>query len=219
MNRMYLTALVLGVLFLATLGVTQSMGQPGQAATPPPPGSHPIAVIDFIRVFNECTQIKDLNEMIKKRTGDLGNEANQRREVIENKQVELSAFQPGSPDYEARRKDLVRLNVDANVWLKVTEDELERSKFEWTRIVYEKALAAATETAKEQGHDIVMQRTDFRPFELEPTVQSLRRVIKERTVVFNSAEVDITETVIGRMDAVYKAGGGKKQLGLTTPAK
>ena len=221
MNRSFLVVALLGFVAAIGVGVTQSAGQPGPAAGAAPPaaatGSRPIAVLDLVRVFNECTQIKDLNEMIRQRTDEVTKEANQRKEVIDNKNRELEAFQAGKPDYENRRKDLMRLNVEANVWFKMQEEELEREKFEWTRTIYERSIVVAGEIAKEQGYDAVLQRVDFRPTEIEQTVQTLRRVLQDRIVIYNVPEIEITDMVVRRLDAQYNAVGGRKQLGSSQP--
>lgn len=213
MNRQFMVLVLVVVMGLIAYNAGQTSGQP--AATPggeAVAGSRPVAVLDLVRIFNECAQIKDLNEMIRQRTEELTKEAGQRKEVIQNKQEELSAFQPGKSDYEGRRKDLMRLNVEANVWFKMQEDELEREKFDWTRIVYEQSLAVASELAKEQGIQMVMQRVDFKPYDIEPTVQSLRRMIQDRIVLYHVPEIDITDQVIRRLDVQYNDRGGKKQL-------
>ena len=221
MNRSFLVVALLGFVAAIGVGVTQSAGQPGPATGAAPPaaatGSRPIAVLDLVRVFNECAQIKDLNEMIRQRTDEVTKEANQRKEVIDNKNRELEAFQAGKPDYENRRKDLMRLNVEANVWFKMQEEELEREKFEWTRTIYERSIVVAGEIAKEQGYDAVLQRVDFRPTEIEQTVQTLRRVLQDRIVIYNVPEIEITDMVVRRLDAQYNAVGGRKQLGSSQP--
>jgi len=215
MDRNLAIVLAPAVIVLAVVGATRSAGQPTGSAPAAPAandGRHGIAVLDLVRIFNECGQIKDLNEMIRRRTEEIDKEANQRRDVIQNKQQELSAFQPGKPDYETRRKDLTRLNVEANVWYKMQGDDVEREKFEWTRLIYEQAIAVAGEVAKEQGYGVVLQRVEFKPFEIEQTVQTLRRVIQDRTVIYSVPEIDISDQVIRRMDAAYSIGGGKKLI-------
>lgn len=218
MNRKFLVVGLIGLVVAVGWGGGPSEGQPGLVGGAPVAGTHSIAVLDLVRVYNECAQIKDLNEMIRTRTDEVTQEANQRKDIIENKSRELAAFEPGKADYETRRKDLLRLNVDANVWFKVQEEELEREKFEWTRIIYERSITAAGEIAREQGYDLVIQRVDFRPNDIEQTVQTLRRVLQDRTVIYNVPEIDITDIVIRRLDAQYNAGGGRKQLGLTPSA-
>jgi Skp family chaperone for outer membrane proteins len=216
MNRGLLVTLCLIVAGFSIWGATQSAGQVTPADTPTAPAARhaasPIAVLDLVRVFNECQQIKHLNEMIRKRTDEATQEASQRKKVIEDKQEQLTAFQPGTPDHDARRKDLMRLNIDANVWLKLTEQEVETQKFDWTRVIYEKSIKAAAELAQQRGHLAVVQKFDFKPEEIEANVQALRRMIQERTVIYNLPEIDITDDVIRKLDTEYEAAGGKKQL-------
>ena len=201
---------------LAFLGIFSSMGQgtPGSSSATSP---QRVAVLDLVRVFNEAAQILDLNDEIRKSNDDYTKEATQRRKVIEEKQLELSAFKPGSPDYEARRKNLIHMNIDANVWLKVSEQEIEQRRFDWTRVVYEKAVQAAGEIAKQRGYDLVIQKFDFKPDIIaDQNLQGIQRLIRERTVVYNIPEIDITDTVIQKMNATYKAEGGKATLSATS---
>jgi Skp family chaperone for outer membrane proteins len=211
-NKLPIFALGLALL-IGSIVIAQTPSQPPAARSASAEGNHNVAVLDLVRIFNECAQITDLNQLIREKSDAFAKEATQRRKVIEDKQMELQAFKTGSPDWEARRKDLVRLNIDANVWLKVTEQQVDQEKFDWTRIIYEQAVQVASNLAKERGYVAVLQRTEFKPLEIEPTVQNLRRVIQERAVVYNTAEIDITELVIRKMDADYKAAGGKKVLG------
>lgn len=201
------------VVLVCTVVIAQTTSQPPSGRTSSTDCCHNVAVLDLVRIFNECAQITDLNQLIREKSDAFAKEAAQRRKVIEDKQMELQAFKTGSPDWEARRKDLVRLNIDANVWLKVTEQQVDQEKFDWTRIIYEQAVQEASDLAKERGYDVVLQRTEFKPLEIEPTVQNLRRVIQERAVVYNASDIDITELVTRKMDAEYKAAGGKKVLG------
>lgn len=209
---------LLGLLLSMTVAIAQTSPPADVPATTSTPGAHPVAVVDLVRIFNECAQIQDLNQLMKEQTDEFAKEAAQRRKVIEDKQTELGAFRPGSDDFAIRRKDLVRLNIDANVWLKVSEQAMDQDKFDWTRIIYENVLKTVDEIARERGYDIVLNRTEFRPDDIEQTVQTLRRLIQDRTVVHNVPEIEITDLVIRKLDAAYKAAGGKKQLSLSQTA-
>jgi|GEM_PF-1548860 len=214
MKPNFVRLLIISALTGGTLMVAQSLGQaepPGETSEARPR----TAVIDLVRVFNECAQITDLNELIRQKEADLQTEAEQRRKVIENKQVELSAFRVGTADYEARRKDLVRLNIEANVWLKTSEQDLEREKFEWTRVIYENTLKAAAKISQEMGFDMVLQLKPFKPENIEQTIAGIQRMIKSRSVVYAVPEIDITDRAIRHLDAQYKAAGGKQQLSPT----
>jgi Skp family chaperone for outer membrane proteins len=197
-------------------GLAQSTGQVKTTEAPssasPRAAANSLAVLDLVRVFAECDQIKNLNEMIRRKSEEVAAEASQRKKVIEDKREQLTAFQSGTTDYDVRRKELMRLNIEANVWLKTSEDEVEGLKFEWTRIIYEKAVKAAGDLAEQRGIAAVIQRVEFKPDEIESNVQALRRMIQERTVIYNAPELDITDDVIRRLNVEYKTSGGKAQL-------
>jgi Skp family chaperone for outer membrane proteins len=216
MNRGSAAIVLLCIAAALGWGLGQSTGQDKPAELPPSTNgasaATSLAVLDLVRIFSECDQIKDLNEMIRRKTEAVSAEAAQRKKVIDDKREQLTAFQSGTTDYETRRKDLLRLNIEANVWLKTSEDEVESQKFEWTRVIYEKAVRAASELAQQREIGLVIQRVEFKPDEIESNVQALRRMIQERTVVYNTPELDITDAVVRRLNAEYKAGGGKMQL-------
>ncbi len=191
------------------LGVARTVGEPTGT---PPAASCKAGVVDLVRIFNETSQILDLNDLINQKKEEYSKEGKQRQKIIEDKQLELTAFKPGSTDYETRRKNLVRLSMEANVWLKVAEQEMEQMRFDWTKVVYERATAAACEIAKERGYEMVMQKTEWKPFEIEQNLQTLRRVIQDRSVLCWSADCDISDIVVQRMNAAYKAAGGKATL-------
>ena len=223
MKRNTLGFLSLGILAGGLIFAAQSRGQPGTTAAPGGSANSGsgVAVIDLVRIFNECQQIRDLNELIRRKETDIQTEAGKRREVIEKTQLELSAFKPGTPDFERRKKELMRLNIEANVWLETARQDLEVEKFDWTRIVYEHALQIAEQIAAERGYDVILQYKAFKPTEIEQTVTNIRRVIQDRTVVFARSDRNITDQVIRRLDDQYRAAGGKNQLsppaGSTTP--
>ncbi len=198
-----------GAALLTLVSDNPASAQPSGAVASP--GGR-IAVVDFVRIFDECAQIKDLNDLIRQKQEALKAEAEQRRDVIESKQLEFAALRVGSLDYETRRKDLMRLRMEANVWLQMSEQDLDKQKFDWTRIIYEDALKAAADVAKQNGYDIILQKKEFDAEKIEPTVANIRRIIQDRSVVYAAPEVDVTTPVIRRLDASYKAAGGKTRL-------
>lgn len=180
---------------------TYSVAQPGASTS----SNTRVAVLNLHRIFDETKQIMDLNQQIKQKETDFRAEAQRRKDVIETKQTELVAFRQGTPDYETRRKDLVRLNIESNVWLQTTEAELEQMKFDWTRHIYEKSLDASRQVAAERGYDAVLQSKEYKSEMIDPNVQAIRRVIQERDVLYFRSEIDITDEVIRRMDQAYQA--------------
>ena len=78
MNRKLLILILLGAATAGSIGVGQSSGQAG-----PPDGTSPgkadsvqrVAVLDLVRIFNDCGQIKDLNQDIGNKTEEIAKDA------------------------------------------------------------------------------------------------------------------------------------------------
>ena len=166
------------------------------------------AVLDIVRIFEECVRIKDLNEEMRKNMEDFRTEVNQRREAIADQKLRLGAYRVGTEEYEKQRRELLRMNIELRNWAEITESDLERQRFDWTRIIYEQAAGASERIARDRGYDLVMLRTAFKPDDIaEQSVQGLRLAIQQRNVVFHAPGIDITDAVLERMDSEYKTAG------------
>lgn len=180
--------------------------QPGMSSGNGAASNGRTAVVNLYRIFDETRQIADLNEKIRSQETEFRAEAERRQKVIEEKQTTLAnAFRPGTPDHETRRKELVRLNIEFNVWGQTTESDIERTKYEWTKLIYEESLKIVDQIANERGYDVVLQNKQYSPMLVDPNVTAMRRVIQDRTVVFYRNDVDITDEVIRRMNDAYQA--------------
>lgn len=199
MNRpIFVRTILFAAVVAIGLYVTQSTAQPNQGGA----NCNCNGVVSFLKIFNEANQIQDLNAEIRQKEQDFQSEAKNRQKVIEEKQAELTAFKLGTPDHEKRRKELVRLNIEANTWFQVTEAEIETMKYEWTRLIYEKSLDVINAVARERGFDVVLQDKPM-PEVIDQNVQGIRRVIQERQVVYHRNEIDITDEVIKRLNQQY----------------
>jgi len=185
-----------------TIYVGQTTAQSGMSSSSSKCGC--TGTVSFLRIFNEAAQIQDLNAQIRQREQAFEAEAKNRQERIKTKQTELTAFRVGTADYESRRKELVSMNIEANTWFQVTEAEIEEMKHDWTKLIYEQSLEVIDKIAKERGYDAVLQHKEL-PTAIERTVQGIRRVIQERSVVYQAPSHDITEEVIRRLNLAYRA--------------
>jgi len=204
-----LSAAFIGILALVVTSQGIGQSKPATSGAPSNVGAaagRRVAVLDVVRIFNECNQIKDLNEKMKQAGDEYAAEVRRRREKLDALQTELRAFRPGTADYETRRKEFVKLTIDANAWAKATEEDIERQKYDWTRIIYGRTIEVSGQIAKDMGFDVVLQTSEFKPLEMpEQDVQSLRRFIQQRAVIYNVADIDITDAVINRLNQEYRA--------------
>jgi Skp family chaperone for outer membrane proteins len=220
MNPSRSILLVICVLALLVWQVGRTPAQSPEGAVSPavssvPDGGGRTAVLDVVRIFDECDQIKDLNALLRDANEAVQNEAASREKQLSQKQIELRAFSPDSPDYAPRRRDFTRMSIDANVWLQTKRIELQRDHYNWTRIVYEECLAAVEEVTRERGVMLVLQKRPFNPeIILDENVENLQQMIRARAVVYSHESLDITDDVIRKMNARYHKRGGRSKLDL-----
>ena len=177
---------------------------PGQAAST-------VAVIDIVKVFNEYRQTLDLNEEFDKRRREVQAEVDGRDVAIETKAKELEAFHPDSADYSQRRRDLLRLRVDRENYMRLAEMEVRDLFRIWTERTYEQICQTTAQVAKEQGFEIVMAREDLE--ENLPDANALKQQIRLRKVIYYDERMDITDQVLSRLNRDYEQKGKKPELG------
>jgi len=177
---------------------------PGQAAST-------VAVIDIVKVFNEYRQTLDLNEEFDKRRREVQAEVDGRDVAIETKAKELEAFHPDSADYNQRRRDLLRLRVDRENYMRLAEMEVRDLFRIWTERTYEQICQTTAQVAKEQGFEIVMACEDLE--ENLPDANALKQQIRLRKVIYYDERMDITDQVLSRLNRDYEQKGKKPELG------
>ena len=81
---------------------------------------------------------------------------------------------------------------------------VEQDRFIWTVKIYRQACDIAGTIAKERGIDIVIQRSDFKPDDIEQTVTALRKLFGE--FLNDSGNVQRIADLISGADIRYAAG-------------
>ncbi len=173
----------------------------------------PVGVVDIIKVFEECDQIKDLNQLLKEANESYQKESEARKKVLAQKETELAAFAPDSPDYPPRRREFTRLSIEYNVWLQQSRADLAREHFNWTRVVYDECCKAVADVAASRGMSMVLQKRDFKPEAIsDDDVDKVRQMIHARNVVWAADGLDVSDAVIKKMNERYREHGGRSKL-------
>jgi Skp family chaperone for outer membrane proteins len=175
----------------------------------------PVAVIDVVKAFNEFRQTQDLNDEFEKCRRQVQEELNARDATLETKAEELGAFHPDSADYSKRRRELQRLRIDRETYMRFAEMEVRDLFRDWTRRTYEQICQTAAEVARERGFDMVLARE-----ELEkdlPDAAALKQQIRSRKVIYFDPASDITDQVLDRLNRSYEQKGKRPELGPITP--
>jgi len=207
MNRWYLP-LAVAVVALTTFVCTRlSVGQAG-AAWP----ATRAATLDVVKIFNDFQQTKDLNDELNKRGDALKKEIADKRKILENKRTELEAFKQDSPDYNKRFQELMKQDIEFTTWGQYMQAQVEAEHRVWLKRTYQQIIDAAKQISTERGIDIVMY-SDAPAIEGE-NLEAMRDNIRRRKILWSSSQIDITDSILQRLNRDYEKSGGRNAIKL-----
>jgi len=207
--------MVTGVLAGAMLSkdaLAQTAPPPAPPMTvPPPPGAAPVtaatagtaAVCDVVEVFNNYQRAKDLTAKLNDRREEIKAENKKRAESIDAIKMVLEGLKVGSKEYEDRFNEMQKLTIDRQSWLQFQEQMILREHQRLTREMYEQVLQTIAAIARERGFKVVLQR-DKESLETRDTAELIQKIAM-RKVLFSDESVDLTETVLTRLNQSYRA--------------
>jgi Skp family chaperone for outer membrane proteins len=164
------------------------------------------AVVNPAKVFNEMQETKDLKQKMEADRKVLEDDEKKKAQDVEEARKARALFNEGTPEFSAKNQEFLKKALDLRVWQELTRAELGRQQKQQMKSLFEKIEAAATEVAKAKNIDLVIveQRADFPPDLDQINVDQLRALINQRSVLYKSDKVDITNDVIAKVDANYK---------------
>jgi Skp family chaperone for outer membrane proteins len=192
--------------------IGQTNAQPGSAAAVAPATPTRMAVVDLVRVFNECAMIRDLNSVFTETRRAIQDEAQTRAKVVEDAETKVQAFRPGSPDYDKAVRDAGQKRIQFNVWFETMRAQVKNEEFRWMIEAYNMSNQVISAIATSRGIDMVTLVEPFAPELAEGELQALQAQIRARKVVYNAPTLDITNAVIDDMNRHYQQRGGRATL-------
>lgn len=204
MSRRWIwTTLVLAAAFATALLQRRA---PAEAK---PTAAASVAVIDIVKIFNAFQQTNDLNKAFDSKKKQIQAEAEKRRELLLQTQKNLEAYKPGDADYKEREQEAMRAEIDLRTWLTYTEESLKRKHKYWLEQTYQKVCAAAGKVAADKGYVLVLTYEELDSANVKDS-SALMQQIARRKVIYASAQVDITDETLNRLNLDYKQSGGIK---------
>jgi Skp family chaperone for outer membrane proteins len=188
--------LAAGLVFLSS-----SLAERAAPAAAPPAR---VAVCDIQEIFANYARARDLLAQLNDKRQALAAEDEQRGKAIDALGVELAGLKPGSKEYEARLAEADRLRVDRTVSAQFKEAALRREHRRLTLEMYEEIAKVIAAVAGERGFNLVLYR-DADPVDTDETLELLAQ-IRNRKVLYNDANLDITADVLARLNESYRSG-------------
>jgi Skp family chaperone for outer membrane proteins len=168
-----------------------------------------IAVLDIVKVFNEYEQTKELNSKFEEARQVVQIELQKKQENIQNLGKQLQAYDSSHPDYKTIRDQVLRAQVDGQVYAEVKKQDLQEKHKEWLEKTYHNIADHVTKLATSQGIDIVITYEELDASEATDS-NALRQQIVRRKVIYANPMLDLTDTVLQALNSEFRLKGGIK---------
>lgn len=176
------------------------------------PGSPNIAVVNLAQLFERYQMTSDLEQMFDERRQGVAAAAQKRREAVNVMRTGLARFKPGSPDFTRREEDLVRAEIEFQVWLEMQERRLKGQHKQSLQQIYRDTRQAVAKLAAERRIDLVLTYDELE--DEAPDSVAFKQQILLKKVIFASGRIDLTETVLAMVNSEYRKRGGAAAMNL-----
>lgn len=190
-------------LLAGTVLLNQSFAQPkppAATAAASTTGTR-VAVCDVVKVFGNYQKAKDLEAKMIENRRNLKAEDDKRIKQLESLEQTLKALNPTSPDYISTLNDMTEQTIARETWMKFQGAKETKERIRLTEEMYKEIVKLAGTIAKEQGYQIVLS-ADETTAEPNPDIEKL---ISQRKVLYADPSIDLTDTVMARLNEAYKA--------------
>ena len=172
-----------------------------------------VAVVNVAVVSEQYHKTGDMEAQFDALRDQLNKEHEALRDRAERTARSLQEeFKPGTEDYIARRKDLAMQQAEIEYFVESSGKRVEVGLARSLRTIFDDIHAVVQKVAEEKGIDVALA-VDTLPDEAPPSPNAVRQQIMLQKVLYWNPRIDMTAEVISRLNAQYKAAGGKSSLG------
>ena len=168
-------------------------------------GATNLAVVDVPDTSARYVRTRDLEAQFEQRRVAFNEQRQAMQERIQRAGQSLQQeLKPGTSEYEQRRKEVAMLEAELQWFVEVEGRKLEQALAESLRSIYTDIQEVIAEVALERGIDIVLA-ADQLPEEMPQSTTQVRQQIILQKVIYWNPRVDLTDEVVTRLNARYKA--------------
>jgi Skp family chaperone for outer membrane proteins len=172
-----------------------------------------VACLDVVRIFNEYERQKDLTEEMRTINQEMQDEEQRRRGQIDSLQATLDAMSPDDSTRVKRYREMFQLQLDYKNWGELMQADMAREVALWTRRIYDEILVTTEGLARQQGLSVVLYKEQPDLIGFDP--DAIRDQIRSRKLIYSNQVVDITQTVLDKLNADYRAQPKMQMLQLS----
>ena len=167
-----------------------------------------IAVVNPIKVLNSLAETQDLNKSMESEQATFKADGETRQQKLKDLTAQRDQVKPESPQYVDMTKQLTQARADLQAWAQTKQQDMQRGFRDKAKRMNDKINAAIKQIAQDKKIDLVLadqkpELTDQQMETMQP--QQIMGVLFGRNILFNTDGMDLTQEVIAKLDAVYKA--------------
>jgi len=186
----------------ASFSAPLALAQPGAVQAPVK-----VAIANPRHIIAEMAEFKAFNFQMQDEEKKFAATQNDKVKEINDLKTRRDALLPEHPQWAELNAQYAAKNAEYRVWLetqKVLNESEQKAKM---TALFKKVETAVAEIAKEEAIDLVIaDNRDPLPADLdELDLRTLRGLILQRDVIYASDRIDITEKVVTRLDAKFRA--------------
>jgi Skp family chaperone for outer membrane proteins len=175
-----------------------------QAPNTPPPAR--VEFANPVRIFSQLKETHALRAEMESRTSAMEKTRQEKTAHLRDLAQQRERLEPDSPRRAELENQQRLATVELQTWTTVTKDDLQRLQKERIKQLFDKITAAIAEVAKQRGTQLVLaEKTPEVPELNQISVDELRVLLSERTLLYGDSAMDITNEVITAMDAKFAA--------------
>jgi len=166
-----------------------------------------VGVVDLTRVFESSDRAKELNQEAVEMMRQYSARLNSSKERVRELSSSAAEFAMGTPQRQEQEKKLEEAVKTARLLQQEAYSKENSARVRNTMAVYQDVNVAAEAVARKRGLDLVLrQRSLPRHTEEEMEnmpINALILEISQRTALYQSPEMDVTDDVIAELNAAY----------------
>lgn len=165
-----------------------------------------VAVVNVAKASEKYLKTADLESQFDVNRRKVGQERDAMKQKAEGANKSLQEeLKPGTEEYRQRKKEIAVMDAELQWFTDSEGQKIEQGLAMSLRSIFDDIRAVTKEVAEEKGFDVVLA-SDQLPAETPDSPGQVRQHILLQKVLYWNDKTDITDEVINRLNAKYKAG-------------
>lgn len=165
----------------------------------------PLGVCDIHKAFRDYNKTIELTSALTADGARIQGEITALKQLLKNmsEDLKVSGLLPGSPDFERRRTELLKKNIEAKNFADFSQNELRMREFRIRDGGYQDIYKAVKKVAAKRNLLLVFSREELN-LPSQRIEDLIPNIFYRRHVIFADDSIDITAEVIEQLNTDYE---------------